>query len=75
VSQGSTANINPKAWKVVSGKLYLNYSKSIQAKWEIDIPGNIAKADKIWPTLLDKNEEIPSAPPENVKAPSLNREF
>jgi len=54
VSQGSTAGIDPTAWKIVDGKLYLNYSREIQKKWEGDIPGNIAKADVNWPKLLEK---------------------
>ena len=28
---------NPKFWKIVDGKLYLNYSKGVQKKWEKDI--------------------------------------
>ena len=52
VSQGSTANIDPAAWKIVEGKLYLNYSPRIQKKWERDIPGHIAAADEQWPKLL-----------------------
>ena len=51
VSKGKTASIDPDAWKVVDGKLYLNYSKGVQKKWEQDIPGNIAKGDKNWPDL------------------------
>jgi hypothetical protein len=51
VSRGYTADADPEAWKVVNGKLYLNYSKSVQRKWEGDIPGNIAKADGNWPGL------------------------
>lgn len=53
VAQGKTAGIDPQAWKIVEGKLYLNYNKEIQAKWEKDIPGNIEKADKNWPKVLD----------------------
>jgi hypothetical protein len=53
VAKGSTANIDPEAWKVVDGKLYLNYNKSIQKKWEKDIAGFIAKADANWPGVLD----------------------
>ncbi|MEF1304878.1 YHS domain protein, partial [Vibrio owensii] len=34
------------------GKLYLNYSKSVQASWQQDILGNIASGDKNWPKLL-----------------------
>ncbi len=52
VSQGYTAPIDPTAWKIVDGKLYLNYDKKIQAKWEKDIPGNITKADGNWPGVL-----------------------
>ena len=40
-------------WRIVDGKLYLNYSKSVQSTWVRDIPGNIAKADKNWPGVLE----------------------
>ncbi len=53
VSQGDTASIDPEAWRIVDGRLYLNYSKSVQGRWEKDIPGNIAKADGNWPRLRD----------------------
>lgn len=52
VSQGYTATIDPEAWKIVNDKLYLNYDKKVQKKWEQDVPGNIIKADKNWPNLL-----------------------
>jgi YHS domain-containing protein len=53
VSQGYTASSDPEAWRIVDGKLYLNYSKNVQATWVQDIPGNIAKADKNWPKVLE----------------------
>jgi YHS domain-containing protein len=52
VSQGQTAGIDPQAWSIVGGKLYLNYSHEIKAQWEQDIDGNIAAADASWPTLI-----------------------
>lgn len=52
VSQNSTAGIEPDQWKIVEGKLYLNYNAKIKKQWEEDIPGNIEKADRHWPTLL-----------------------
>lgn len=52
VSQGYTASIDPDAWRIVNGKLYLNYSKGVQQQWEQDIPGHVAKADVNWPKLL-----------------------
>ena len=54
VSQGYTASIDPKAWRIVDGKLYLNYSQRIQKKWAADIPGNIRKGNANWPKVLDK---------------------
>jgi len=54
VSQGYTAPTEPDAWKIVDGKLYLNFNRKVQKSWEKDIPGNIAKADRNWPGVLDK---------------------
>jgi YHS domain-containing protein len=54
VSRGYTASIDPEAWTIVDGKLYLNYSKSVRATWSQDIPGNIAKADSNWPAVLGR---------------------
>lgn len=53
VAQGSTASSDPEAWRIVDGKLYLNYNKDIQARWEQDIPGFIASANANWPTVLN----------------------
>ncbi|MGD1853673.1 MAG: YHS domain-containing (seleno)protein [Leptolyngbyaceae cyanobacterium] len=52
VSQGYTASIDPNAWKIVDGKLYLNYSRGVQRRWERDIPGNISQANANWPGVL-----------------------
>lgn len=57
VSQGYTAEIDPEAWKIVDGKLYLNYDKSIQSRWSLDRSGNIAKADGNWPGIREKLEK------------------
>ncbi len=52
VSQGNTAPIEPTAWKIVDGKLYLNFNDKIQERWSKDIPGYIAQADQNWPGVL-----------------------
>jgi YHS domain-containing protein len=54
VSNGYTAPIDPDAWKIVEGKLYLNYNAEVRTKWQQDVPGNIQKADKHWPEVLKK---------------------
>jgi hypothetical protein len=51
VSQGYTADVDPEAWKIVEGKLYLNYSKGVQKKWEQDVPKRIEEANRNWPKL------------------------
>jgi hypothetical protein len=52
---GTTANIDPvEGWKIVDGKLFLNYNRKIQKKWEKDIPGHIKKANENWPGVLDE---------------------
>ncbi len=48
MSKGLAKPGNPKVYKVVDGKLYLNVSRGIQKKWFKDIPGFIAKADPEW---------------------------
>jgi YHS domain-containing protein len=56
VSRGYTAPVDPTAWAVVDGKLYLNYSTRVQRTWQEDVPGNIRRADSNWPSLRDKQE-------------------
>jgi hypothetical protein len=54
VSRGYTADIDPNAWRIVDGRLYLNYSKRVQKRWEEDVPGNIAKGRQNWAGVLAK---------------------
>jgi hypothetical protein len=51
VSEKKLVDVDPLAYKIVDGKLYLNYDKSVQKTWEEDIPGRIAQANANWPTL------------------------
>jgi len=42
-------------WQVRDGKLYFNLNKSILKSFNKDFAGNVAKADKNWPDLVEKN--------------------
>lgn len=53
VSEGYTASTVPEAWRIVDGKLYLNFSRGIQGRWERDIPTRIKAADSNWPAVLN----------------------
>ncbi len=52
VAQGYAVEIDPAAWSVVGGKLYLNYSPGIKARWQSDVPGYLRKAESNWPKVL-----------------------
>lgn len=52
VARGYAVKIDPEAWTIVDDRLYLNYSKGVQATWSKDIPGYIAKADANWPGIV-----------------------
>jgi YHS domain-containing protein len=47
-------DVEPDAWKVYEGKLYLNKDKKVQGLWAKDIPGFLQKADMNWPGVLNK---------------------
>lgn len=54
VALGKKLDVDPLAYRVVDGKLYLNVSKDVQQRWLDDVPGNITNAEKGWPALKDK---------------------
>lgn len=43
---------DPEAWKIVNGKLYLNYDKDIQAEWVANQSEYITKGNANWPGLI-----------------------
>jgi YHS domain-containing protein len=51
VSQNHTAPIDPEAWTIIDGKLYLNYSKSVKKTWSESIPKYVEDANRNWPAL------------------------
>jgi hypothetical protein len=51
VSRGNLVTVDPRAWTVRDGKLYLNYSLEIRKQWLSDVQARIQKADAIFPTL------------------------
>jgi len=54
MASGYKAPIEPDAWTVAEGKLYLNYSQSVRRQWSSDVPGYVRKADANWPTVRAK---------------------
>lgn len=54
VAVGAKFDGDPRYWKIVDGKLYLNLSADVQEAWNKDIAGSIKKADANWPKLEKK---------------------
>ena len=54
VSQDALVTIEPDKFKVIDGKLYLNYDADVQAKWLKDPTGFIKQADMKFQGLLKK---------------------
>ena len=54
VTRDYLVKIDPQAWDLVDGKLYLNYDKSVQKQWQKDRANFILSADRKFPGLLAK---------------------
>lgn len=54
VAGGYKVKVEPTAFTVRDGKLYLNYDAKVQARWLNDVPGYLEKSEAKWPGLRDK---------------------
>jgi YHS domain-containing protein len=54
VSQDHLVSVEPDKFRIIDGKLYLNYDASVQQKWLQDPAGFIRIADAKFPALLKK---------------------
>ena len=54
--KGDRAPGDPNFWRVVNGRLYLNYDRSVQDKWQADIPGFIKQGDINWQNMTKDRE-------------------
>jgi YHS domain-containing protein len=57
VAHGYTANGDPTVWKVIDGKLYLNYNQKVKEKWEQDETNFIKQGDDNFPRFLENKPE------------------
>ncbi|HSO07311.1 MAG TPA: YHS domain-containing (seleno)protein [Pelomicrobium sp.] len=53
VAKGGKFDIDPQVWKVVDGKLYLNFNASVGRTWSGDIPGYLKRSEAEWPKIKD----------------------
>lgn len=55
---GHKADIDPAAFSIVEGRLYLNYSMKVRDIWKQDKPGYIHKADAAWPAVSQQTDVV-----------------
>ncbi|MEM6689139.1 MAG: YHS domain-containing (seleno)protein [Planctomycetota bacterium] len=48
---------DPEHWKVVDGKLYLNFNADVQSQWLEDTDGFIRDGDQNWPKIVADRAE------------------
>lgn len=53
VALNKKLDVDPMAYRIVDGTLYLNLNKQVQKKWLTDIEGNIATANRNWSGIHD----------------------
>lgn len=56
VSQGYIAPGDPQHWKIVDGRLFLNFNARAKELWEADQANAIVRANGNWPSVLRKNQ-------------------
>jgi YHS domain-containing protein len=51
---GYKADADPVAFRVIDGKLYLNYNAAVNKNWSLDAASYIDKANLKWSSIKDK---------------------
>lgn len=51
--------IDPNYWEIVDGRLLLQHNQRAWDAWHKDAPGNLVKADKNWPGIVDREGSEP----------------
>ncbi|QUM85095.1 MULTISPECIES: YHS domain-containing (seleno)protein [unclassified Moritella] len=57
VALNKKLDTDPTAWHIRGDKLYLNYNKAVQTKWNTDIPGYIETAQVNWIDIKGLTED------------------
>lgn len=57
VSKGYTADGDPNAWKIIDGKLYLNYNQKVKEMWQQNQEQFIKEGEKNWQEFQTKKPQ------------------
>jgi enamine deaminase RidA (YjgF/YER057c/UK114 family) len=62
--------VDPEAWAVVDGKLYLTHTRRVMDRWQQKAAENIKRADESWATVRNQAEPEIVGPPCRDHPPS-----
>lgn len=54
-SRGYLVKIEPEAWSIVEGRLYLNYDLDVRATWSKDTKTYLARSERNWKHLTARD--------------------
>ena len=57
VSIDKLSPIDPHFWQILDGRLVLQHNEKAWKLWNVDVAGNLKKADQNWPKLRDHNAQ------------------
>jgi len=63
--------VDPEAWAIVDGKLYLNHDRHWAEVWSEKAAENIQRADETWKFVKDQAEPVVVGPPCREQPPSV----
>jgi enamine deaminase RidA (YjgF/YER057c/UK114 family) len=63
--------VDPEAWAIVDGKLYLTHTTRSMERWRQNEADNIKRADANWSTVKDQAEPTVLGPPCRDQPPSV----
>ena len=56
ISQNYIVPGDPLVWRIVDGRLYLNFNQRAKVLWEADLAGAIVRGNRNWPAVLETAE-------------------
>jgi enamine deaminase RidA (YjgF/YER057c/UK114 family) len=63
--------VDPEAWAIVDGKLYLTHTRGSMERWSANAAGNIKQADQNWSKVKNQAEPAIVGPPCRDHPPSV----
>jgi enamine deaminase RidA (YjgF/YER057c/UK114 family) len=63
--------VDPNAWAIVDGKLYLTHTTRSLARWQANAADNIKRADDNWSTVEHQAEPVVVGPPCRAAPPTV----